>query len=215
MRYFFHLALTGDDSSEIKLLPIFLHFNDLSWFSQNPAMIFDEVCDIILENLETIEKRSKGVDNIADTPLTRLHSVTGKVALAFCTAPRRQFANYSILSLGPSGRDLPQFCGIYPFEVMAWIFSIDPMNPYAPLPIDCSWEAFFFNFPFEVMARIFSINPENPYAPLLIECRWEAFYLNHITPMDSSLEQKHFRRIWKLVSSKKTVNVAPCRCPVE
>ena len=146
MRYFFHLALTGDDSPEIKLLPIFLHFNDLSWFSQNPAVIFDEVCDIILENLETIEKRARGVDNIADSRPTRLHSVTGKVALAFCTVQRRQFANYSILSLGPSGRNLPQFCGIYPFEVMAWIFSIDPKNPYAPLPIDCSWEACDFDF---------------------------------------------------------------------
>lgn len=138
MRYFFHLALTGDDSSEKKLLPIFLHFNDLSWFSQNSSAIFDEVCNIVLENMETIEKRSRGVDGIADCPPTRLHSVAGKVALAFCTAPRRQFANYSILSLGPSGRELPHFCGIYPFELIAWIFSIDPKNPYAPLPIECS-----------------------------------------------------------------------------
>ena len=138
MRHFFHLALTSEDSTEQKILPIFLHFNDLRWFSENSAAIFDEICDIILENMETIENRSRSVGGIGDNPPTRLHSVAGKVALAFCTAPRRQFANYSIISMGASSEEPPHTCGIFPFEVLAWIFSIDPDNPYAPLPIECS-----------------------------------------------------------------------------
>ena len=138
MRHFFHLLLAGEDSTEKKLLPIFLHFNDLTWFAENSSTIYEEICDIILENIETIEKRSRSIDSINDNPPTRLHSVTGKVALAFCTAPRRQFANYSILSMGPSGRNPPKSCVIFPFELVVWIFAIDPNNPYAPLPIECS-----------------------------------------------------------------------------
>jgi hypothetical protein len=98
MRHFFHLLLKGEDSSEKKLLPIFLHFNDLKWFSENSVAIFDEICEIFLENIETIEKRSRGTDGLAESPPTRLHSIK---------------------------------------EVIAWIFAIDPNDPYAPLPLDC------------------------------------------------------------------------------
>ena len=137
MRHFFHLLLKGEDSSEKKLLPIFLHFNDLKWFSDNSTAIFDEICDIFLENIETIEKRSRGTDGLAESPPTRLHSMKGKVALAFCTSSRRKFANYSVISMGACGIDQPHVCGIFPFEVIAWIFAIDPNDPYAPLPLDC------------------------------------------------------------------------------
>jgi hypothetical protein len=151
MRHFFHLALKNQNEMEQKLLPIFLHFNDFNWFSENTAVIFDEICNIITENFEIIENRAKrnentnNINNISDNPPTRLQSITGKVALAFYTSPRRQFANYSILSIGSDssmensavegysatngpGSD-PSFsnnsrrsCIILPFELTAWIF---------------------------------------------------------------------------------------------
>ena len=138
MRHFFHLYLKGVDSREHKLMPIFLHFDDQKWFSEHSLTILDEIRDIFAENIETIEKRSKGVDSVSDCPPTRLHSTKGKIALAFCTSPRRQYANYSILSMGSTCETQPQVLGIFPYEVIAWIFAIDPNNPYAPLPVECS-----------------------------------------------------------------------------
>ena len=138
MRFFFHLEVKCDDSTDKTLLPLFLHFHDLKWFAGNHIGIFEEICDIVLQNMETIEKSSRTVGTFGDTPPTRIHSVTGKVALAFCTAPRRQFANYSIIAMGASSVEQPLVCSIYPFEMTAWIFAIDPNDPYAPLPFECS-----------------------------------------------------------------------------
>lgn len=138
MRYFFHLSLKCGDSREHKLMPIFLHFDDHKWFSEHLFAILDEICDIFVENLETIEKRSKGVDGMANSPPTRLHSTRGKIAVAFCTLPRHQYANYSILSMGSTCETQPRVLGIFPYEVIAWIFAIDPNNPYLPLPVECS-----------------------------------------------------------------------------
>jgi hypothetical protein len=134
MRHFYHITLKRPDDSEAKLLPIFLHFNDLKWFTENSTAIFNEVRSIIVENIDLIEKKASGRSNINDLQPTRLHSMEGSIALAVCTSPRREFANYSILTK----TNQTQTCNIYPFELVAWIFSIDPNNPYAPLPMECS-----------------------------------------------------------------------------
>lgn len=133
MRHFFHLSLKRQDDVEEKLLPIFLHFNDLKWFTENSAAIFKEVRSIVVENIEMIEKKASIKSSSNDYQPTRLHSMEGSMALAFCTAPRREFANYSILSK----KQQTHACSIFPFELVAWIFSIDPGNPFAPLPLEC------------------------------------------------------------------------------
>lgn len=75
MRHFLHIEIESIEESEKKLLPVFLHYNDLNWFTGNFSSILKEICNIIVENIETIERRARGGDK--DSPPTRLHSTTG------------------------------------------------------------------------------------------------------------------------------------------
>eukprot|EP01041_Mallomonas_annulata_P021899 gene21899-42076_t len=130
-RNVFHLHIKGQFDS---LLPIYLHVleRDLAWLNADSERLFDEFRDLLLSNMESIEKRAQidsgSSDRFARIPGTRM-------VIAYNTS-KRDFGGYSVCIL-----DTMTFGSLTPplarFSLNpVWIFPHDSSLPYQFLPID-------------------------------------------------------------------------------
>jgi hypothetical protein len=123
-----HLSIQGQRE---KLLPVQLHFlqDDLVWVNDNKTEILDDICVIVRNNLEFIEKRSKTESKVT---FARLNA--GKYVNVAFTTIRSADSKYNIVVFpNSSSAHCPSLAS---FTLVLWAFKLDPNNPLAALPID-------------------------------------------------------------------------------
>ncbi len=123
-----HLSIQGQRE---KLLPVQLHFlhDDLDWVNENGVEILNDICAIVRNNLDFIEKRSK-----TESKVTYARLNAGKYVNVSFTTVRSNESRYNIIVF-PNSRSA--HCpSVASFTLILWAFKLDLSNPLASLPID-------------------------------------------------------------------------------
>ena len=128
-RNLFHLVVHGKSE---KILPVYLHLleQDLKWMNKNYRKVLKDLCNVIEENLDYIEKKSQ---TDAKHSLSQI-SGGSLVSCFFSIKENSNNGRVNLLRVNEDG--LARTCSTASFSLCVWLRPIEATDSAVLLPLD-------------------------------------------------------------------------------